>query len=96
MNKMPTAPELTAQEIISLVRERLAPYQPADNTLDVLPEVTHKEGRWWYVIVSAGRSSITPADYTVRVEKAERDLKKLDNAHVVLLPGVPDWMANPQ
>ncbi|MBV9851377.1 MAG: hypothetical protein JO250_17040 [Armatimonadetes bacterium] len=91
MNKT-TTPERTAQEIVRLVEERLAPYQPADHTLDVLPDVTHKEGRWWYVIVSSQRSSLNPAEYNARVEKVERDLKKLDNAHVVLLPDVPDWM----
>ena len=96
MNKTITTQELTAEEVIRLVQERLAPYQPADNPLDVLPEVTHKEGRWWYVIVSSSRSTLNPADYNARVEKVERDLKKLDNAHVVLLPNVPDWMNNAQ
>ena len=96
MNKTVAGPELTAQDIIDLVKERLAPYQPSDNTLDVLSDVTHKEGRWWYVIVSSNRSTLNPADYNARVEKVERDLKKLDNAHVVLLPNVPDWMNNAQ
>ena len=94
MNKAMTPTELTAQEVVSLVRERLDPYQPADRALDVIADVTHKEGRWWYVIVSASRSSISAMDYNARVEKVERDLKKLDNAHVVLLPDVPDWMNN--
>ena len=96
MNKTATTPELTAQDVINLVKERLAPYQPPDDTLDVLADVTHKEGRWWYVIVSSNRSTHNPADYNARVEKVERDLKKLDNAHVVLLPTVPDWMNNAQ
>ena len=94
MSKTVTPPELTAQEVVSLVRQRLDPYQPADKALDVVPDFTHKEGRWWYVIVSPSRSSITAIDYNARVEKVERDLKKLDNAHVVLLPDVPDWMNN--
>ena len=42
----------------------------------MLSDVTHKEGRWWYVIVSSNRSTLNPADYNARVEKVERDLKK--------------------
>jgi hypothetical protein len=96
MSKTSPSMEWTAQEIIGLVRERLEPYQPGDNSLDVLPDVTHREGRWWYVIVSHSRSNISAIDYNARVEKVERDLKRFDNAHVVLLPGVPDWMNNLQ
>ena len=96
MSKATPLPELTAEEVIERVRARLAPHQPADQALDVLPQVTHKEGRWWYVIVSPDRSAIPLAEYNARMEKVERDLKKFDNANVVLLPVVPDWMANPQ
>jgi len=32
------------------------------------------------------------SDYNGRVEKAERDLKKMDDLHVSILPVVPDWM----
>ena len=96
MSKAPSVSEWSAQEIVRLVRERLAPYQPVGETLEVLADVTHKEGRWWYVIVSPDRSGLSAIDYNARVEKVERDLKKLDNANVVVLPDVPDWMSNLQ
>ena len=96
MSKAAPVAEWTAQEIIRMVRERLAPYQPDGEALEVLPDVTHKEGRWWYVIVSPDRSGLSVMDYNARVEKVERDLKRLDNANVVVLPDVPDWMSNVQ
>lgn len=82
----------TSLEIVSLVQERLAPYQPADAALEVLPQAVHQEGRWWYVVVPPSRSIVNASDYNGRVEKAERDLKKMDNLHVSILPVVPDWM----
>jgi hypothetical protein len=96
MSKAAPVSEWTAEEIISLVRERLNPYQPDGETLEVMSDVTHKEGRWWYVIVSPDRSGLSIIDYNARVEKVERDLKRLDNANVVVLPDVPDWMTNRQ
>ena len=85
-------PNYTAQEIVSLVQERLTPYQPAGAALEVLPKAVHKEGRWWYVVVPPSQSIVNASDYSGRVEKAEHDLKKLDNLHVSILPVVPDWM----
>ncbi len=93
MNQTLIANEPAAQEIIDLVKERLIPHQPAKYSLDVLPDVAHKEGQWWYVVVSSSRSDVSAADYQARIEKVERDMKKMDNVNVVLLPVVPDWMA---
>ena len=85
-------PNHTAQDIVSLVQERLTPYQPADAALKVLPKAVHKEGRWWYVVVPPSQSIVNVSDYNGRVEKAERDLKKMDNLHISILPVMPDWM----
>ena len=85
-------PNYTVQEIVSLVQERLTPYQPADAALEVLPKAVHKEGRWWYVVVPSSQSIINASDYNGRVEKAERDLKKMDDLYISILPVVPDWM----
>lgn len=92
MNDTLTKPNHTAQEVVGLVQERLAPYQPADAALKVLPKAVHKEGRWWYVVVPPSLSIVNLSDYNGRVGKAERDLKKVDNLHVSILPVVPDWM----
>lgn len=92
MSNVSTKPNHTAQEVVSLVQERLIPYQPADAALKVLPGAVHQEGRWWYVVVPPSQSIVNASDYNGRVEKAERDLKKLDNLHVSILPVVPDWM----
>jgi hypothetical protein len=96
MSKTTPALEWTAEEIIDLVQKRLEPYQPDGDTLNVLPDITHQEGRWWYVIVNPDRSGLSAIDYNARVEKVERDLKRLDNANVIVLPDVPDWMHKPQ
>ncbi len=85
--------EPAAQEIINLVQERLIPHQPAKYALEVVPDVAHKEGQWWYVVVRSTQPDISASDYQTRVEKIERDIKKMDNVNVVLLPVVPDWMA---
>ena len=85
-------PNYTDQEIVSLVQERLTPYQPSDFALRVLPKAVHKEGRWWYVVVPPGQSIVNLSDYNGRVEKVERDLRKMDNLHISILPVVPDWM----
>jgi hypothetical protein len=92
MNNTLDKPNHTAQEVVSLVQERLAPYQPADAALEALPKAVHQEGRWWYVVVPPSRSMTNASDYNGRVEKAERDLKKMDNLYVSILPVVPDWM----
>ncbi len=84
--------ERTAEEVIDLVKDRLIPYQPAKYTLEVLPNVTHKEGQWWYVIVRASQTNFDVSDYNARIEKIERDLQKMDKVNVVLLPNVPEWM----
>lgn len=92
MNNTLDRPTHTAQEVVRLVQERLAPYQPADVGFIVLPKAVHKEGRWWYVVVPPSGSITYASDYNRRVEKAERDLQKLDNLRVSILPVVPDWM----
>lgn len=92
MNNLLAKPELTVQEVVSLVEKRLAPYQPTGYRLEVLPNVAHRQGRWWYVVVTAGKSGVRASDYNTRVEKVERDLKRLDNLSVGILPVVPDWM----
>ncbi len=92
MNNTLDKPNQTAQEVVRLVQERLAPYQPADAALEVLPKAVHQEGRWWYVVVPPSQSITNASDYNDRVEKAERDLKKMDNLSVSILPVVPDWM----
>lgn len=81
----------TAQEIVERVQERLTPYQPA-TVLEVLPNYIHNSGHWWYVVVPPSRSIKSVSDYNRRVEKAERDLYKLDALRVSILPVVPDWM----
>ena len=90
-----TTPEMTGTEIISLVQKRLAVHQPSKYALEMVPRVTHKEGQWWYVVVRPSLDDIQAADYNARVEKIERDLKKMDNLNVILLPVVPDWMDAP-
>ena len=89
-------PDLSVQEIVAIVERRLAPYRSARHVLEVLPDVAHKEGNWWYVVVSHGQTDVSAADYIARVEKVERDLKRLDGINAVLLPVVPDWMAEPK
>ena len=92
MNNMLTEPNYTAQQVVSRVQERLTPYQPANALLQVLPEAVHKEGRWWYVVVSPSSGLPPVSDYNTRMEKVERDLQKRDNLSVTILPDVPDWM----
>ena len=81
-----------AQEVVERVEARLAPYQPAEAALEVLPNYVHQEGQWWYVVVPASQGIMSAADYNCRVEKAERDLYKMDALRVGILPVVPDWM----
>ncbi len=85
-------PDRSIQDIVSRVQERLTPYQPADAALEVLPKAVHQEGRWWYVVVPPSRSIVNASDYNGRVERAERDLRKLDSLYVSILPVAPDWM----
>ncbi len=82
----------TAQEVLAIVQERLAPYQPPDDVMEVLPGAVHQEGRFWYVVVPASPGIHTASQYNRRVEKTERDLKKKDNLYVSILPVLPDWM----
>ena len=95
MSMAATALEMTGAEILSRVQQRLAPHQPAKYALELVPRVTHKEGQWWYVVVRPSLDDIQAADYNARVERIERDLKRLDNLNVILLPVVPDWMEAP-
>ena len=92
MNQTLTVAHHTAQEVVALVQERLTPYQPFDAPLQVLPKAIHQEGRWWYVVVPPSRSITNASDYGRRVEKAERDLRKMDSLYVSILPVMPEWM----
>lgn len=92
MSKTLTMPELTAQELVARVQQRLAPYQPSGAVMEVLPKPVHQEGRWWYVVVPPITLLTNASDYHTRVEKAERDLKRMDGLTVGILPVVPDWM----
>ena len=92
MNAIAVEQKYKAQEVVERVQTRLAPYQPADAALEVLPNYVHQEGHWWYVVVPASKSIASASDYNRRVEKAERDLYKMDNLRVGILPVVPDWM----
>ena len=83
---------VTPQKVIRLVQERLTPYQPKDDSLRVLPKAVHQEGRWWYVVVPSSQSIVNASDYNRRVRKAERDLEKLDDLRVTILPVAPGWM----
>lgn len=85
-------PALTAQQVIEMVQKRLEPYQPVPGLLEVLPAAVHQEGRWWFVVVPPTQASKTLSDYNRRVEKAERDLRRLDHLNVGILPILPDWM----
>ncbi len=82
----------TAQEVLASVQERLAPYQPPGDVMEVLPGAVHQEGRFWYVVVPASPSIHTASQYNWRVEKAERDLREKDKLYVSILPVLPDWM----
>jgi len=90
----PTYPEqtYTAQQLVALVQERLAPYQPAEAALEVLPDAVHNGGHWWYVVAPPSRSMKNLSDYNRRIDKTERDLYKMDRLRVSILPVVPEWM----
>ncbi len=87
-----TGQNYKAQEVAERVQTRLTPYQPAEAALEVLPNYVHQEGRWWYVVVPASKGIVSASDYNRRIEKAERDLYKMDALRVGILPVVPDWM----
>ncbi len=91
MNAAAAERKYKAQEVVERVQERLTPYQPTEDTLEVLPFV-HDAGRWWYVVAPPSRSIKDASDYNRRVEKTERDLYKMDRLRVSILPVVPDWM----
>lgn len=92
VSKTILAPALTAQQVIETVQKRLEPYQPAPDLMEVLPTAVHQEGRWWFVVVPPNQTSKTLSDYTRRMEKAERDLRRMDQLNVGILPVLPDWM----
>ncbi len=92
MTTLVNTASLTAQEVLAIVQDRLAPYQPPGDIMEVLSGAVHQEGRFWYVVVPASPGIQTASQYNRRVEKAERDLIKKDNLYVSILPVLPDWM----
>jgi hypothetical protein len=84
------ARDLTVDEVVNLARQYLAPRQPRDYRLEVLPDGTRQEDDWWYVLVRPNRDDVRAYDYYDRLAEAEVALRDEQDVNVLLVPVLPE------
>ena len=80
------------KRIVALVRQYLAPHQPADRSykLDVLQDGIQQDDDWCYVVVQPSREDVRSYDYNARLVEAEKDLQEKEGMNILLVPALPD------
>ncbi len=80
---------MSETETLDLVEAYVGRHQPRGFHLEVSRAGAHRDGDWWYVVVTPTPADIRARDYRDVMEDVEEELKAKEHLKVLLLPALP-------
>ncbi len=80
--------QVTAQQVVDIVKRYLEPHQPVSYRLNVMEQGIRRRDDWWEVVVQPDTDAYS-YEYYGRLAEAENDIEENEDLKILLVPVLP-------